>query len=247
MKTTPTLGQAGRSWLRGLVRREGVLRGLAVGLGVLAGVAVDYLPSRRRMRYGDIDYDFDHRVNTTWARPSLAVRLREVFTRGKYMPSEPEVFHEIMGGLGIEYERFTFVDLGSGKGRTLLMASDYPFKKIVGAEIIPELHAVALENLAKYKSEAQKCFSIEAWLGDARECSLPPGPLVIYLFNPFPADVLREVLAHVQSFAGSYVIYHNLVHPDVFIEMTWLERVSGNERWEAFRVRSGEQQIPTSG
>jgi hypothetical protein len=225
------------AWARGLVRREGLLRSLVIGVGTLAGVVVDYLPSRRRMRYGDIDYDFDNRVNTTWAQPSLAVRLREVFTRGKYMPSEPEVFHAIVGGLGIEYERFTFVDLGSGKGRTLLMASDYPFKKIVGAEIIPELHATGLVNLVKYKSEAQKCFSIEAWLGDAREFPLPPGPLVVYLFNPFPADVLREVLERIQALAGSYVIYHNLVHPDVFEEMTWLERLSGNERWTVFRVR----------
>ena len=236
MTRTPTLGAAGLAWIRGLLRREGVLRGVATGVGALAGIAVDYLPSRRRMRYGDIDYDFDYRVNTTWARPTLAVRLREVFTRGKYMPSEPEVFHEIVGRLGIEYERYTFVDLGSGKGRTLLMASDYPFKKILGAEIIPELHAIALENLAKYKSEAQKCFAIEAWLGDAREFPLPDGPLVIYLFNPFPADVLRDVLARFRGRAEAIAIYHNLVHPDVFEEATWLERVRGNERWRVYRV-----------
>ncbi len=226
------------AWVRGLVQREGVLRAVAIGVGSLAGVAADYLPSRRRMRYGDIDYDFDHRVNTTCARPTLAVRLREVFTRGKYMPSEPEVFHEIVCGLGIAYERFAFVDLGSGKGRTLLMAADYPFAKIVGAEIIPELHAIALENIAKYRGEQQKCFAIEAWPGDAREFPLPAGPKVIYLFNPFPADVLRAMLERVRLAAQdeTYVVYHNLVELDVFAEAQWLERVSGNERWVVYRV-----------
>ena len=195
MHKTPTLGEAGLAWIRGLVAREGWLRAFGSVGQSLYELALDYLPSRRRLRYGDIDYDFEYRVNTTWARPSLSVRLREIFTRGKYQPSEPQVFHAILERLGIGYERFTFLDLGRGKGRTLLMASYYPFRRIIGAEIVPELHAIAEANVASYRSERKKCFAIETWLGDAREFPFPAGPLVVYLFNPFPEDKIGR--AHV--------------------------------------------------
>jgi SAM-dependent methyltransferase len=239
MSATPSLGAAGLAWFRDLVRREGLFRGL--GSAAVSGwkLALDYLPSRRRLRYGDIDYDFDHRVNTTWAAPTLPMRLREIFTRGKYQPSEPELFHTILCALQVNFERFTFIDLGSGKGRTLLMASDYPFRKVVGAEIIPELHEIAVQNLARYESEQQKCFALEAWLGDAREFPLPPEPMVLYLFNPFPADILRDVLLRLQQSLGeipreTYVIYHNLIHEDVFQSMGFLRAVHRTEQYAIY-------------
>jgi hypothetical protein len=240
--TTSSLGESGLAWLRGLMRREGYLRGCATALHELWELALDYRPSRRRLRYGDIDYDFDHGVNTTWAAPSLALRLREIFTRGKYQPSEPRLFHEIVERLPIAYDCFTFLDLGSGKGRTLLMASDYPFRRIMGAEIIPELHAIALENLKRYRSDTQKCFSLETWLGDARQFPFPPEPMVVYLFNPFPADILREVLQHLRKSLAenpreTYVLYHNLAHEAVFLELGLREPLQRTEQYALWRMR----------
>lgn len=204
---------------------------------------MDYLPSRQRLRYGDIDYDFDHGVNTTWARPSLSLRLREVFTRGKYQPSEPELFHQILEAAQVRYEDFVFIDLGSGKGRTLLMASDYPFRRIIGAEIIPELHEIARRNVQQYHSEEQKCFATEAWLGDAREFPFPLEPLLIYLFNPFPEDILRTVLDRLfrslqDSPREAYVIYHNLVHENVFQAMRFLELEHKTHQFAIYRART---------
>lgn len=194
------------------------------------------------MRYGDIDYDFEYRVNTTWAKPSLSVRLREVFTRGKYQPSEPELFHHILDQLNIPHEQFTFADLGSGKGRTLLMASDYPFRRIIGAEVVPELHAIAESNIARYHSERQRCFRLEAWLGDARDFPLPNEPLVVYLFNPFPEDILKDVLEQLHgSFAEHprevLIAYHNLVHDALFRSSSFLESLRRTEQYSIYRLR----------
>ena len=242
MGRTPTLGEAGLAWIRGLVRREGLLRGFSSALKGSCELALDYLPSRRRLRYGDIDYDFEYRVNTTWARPSLSVRLRELFTRGKYQPSEPQLFHEILDRLNIRYEDFTFLDLGSGKGRTLLMASDYPFRRIIGAEIVPELHAIADENVTAYRSQQQKCLQLETWLGDAREFPFPAEPLVVYLFNPFPEDVLRDVLERLHaSYAAQpreiRIAYHNLVHGALLRATAFLEELERTEQFAIYRVR----------
>lgn len=241
MANSPTLTVTGWAWWRGLIQREGLLHGTGTALRALVQLGLDYLPSRKRLRYGDIDYDFEYGVNTTWAAPTLAVRLRETFTRGVYQPSEPGLFKQILDELKINHERFTFIDLGSGKGRTLLMASDYPFHRIIGAEIIPELHEIALGNLQRYQSDQQKCFGLEAWLGDARDFTFPEESMVIYLFNPFPSDTLLVVLQKLgKTLAASpretYVIYHNLVHEGVFHAMPFLQEIKWTEQYAIYRA-----------
>ncbi len=51
----------------------------------------------------------------------------------------------------------TFVDIGSGMGRVVLIASRLPFKQVVGVEISPALHEIARENLATYDRAVQRC------------------------------------------------------------------------------------------
>ena len=218
-------------WILALFRNRGVggaLRYYAVGFCELLR---DLTPERRKSRYGDIEYDFDYGVDTTWATVSLKTRLREWISGGQYQPSEPALFHEILNALPIAPDGFTFVDLGAGKGRTLLMASDYPFRRIIGVEILEELAEIARRNIARYSSDRQKCFDIEAVTGDAQAFRFPAEPTILYLFNPFPEYVLRAVLDHLQQSLRSqprdvYVIYHNLVHEAVFNELaSWLQPV----------------------
>src|SRR5512146_202609 len=44
-----------------------------------------------------------------------------------YQPAREDDFQEAMAALAIRHEEFTFIDLGSGKGKTLLMAAGWPF------------------------------------------------------------------------------------------------------------------------
>ncbi len=100
----------------------------------------DSTPERLRQRYGDADYDWEHRVNTTSAAVGWRDRLLGVF-HSPYQPTESALFHEMLDALSqqshSDFHDFVFIDLGSGKGRTLLMASDYPFRRIVGVELLP--------------------------------------------------------------------------------------------------------------
>src|SRR5947208_15284999 len=119
-------------------------------LRVMWEFARDSMPDRRRQRYGDVEFDWDYRVNTTSAALGWRDRLMGVF-HSEYQPTEPAAFHEMLGGLqGVMSEHgvtglsdFTFIDLGSGKGRTLLMASDYPFRRILGVELLAGLDQLA--------------------------------------------------------------------------------------------------------
>jgi SAM-dependent methyltransferase len=216
----------------------GALRFYASGLLELLR---DLTPSRRKSRYGDIDFDFEHNVDTTWATVSLRTRVREWLRGVQYQPSEPELFRSIIDSLPTAVEGFTFIDLGSGKGRTLLMASSYPFQRIMGVELLEELNAIAQQNIARYQSDRQKCFGIESHAGDARDFDFPAEPTVLYLFNPFPEHVLRGVLANIRRSVSTsprpvYVIYHNLVHEAVFDEQQWLRRLHRTHQFAVYEA-----------
>ena len=190
------------AWVRETVRTRGALGALRYyALGTFE-LLRDLTPGRRRSRYGDIDYDFEHGVDTTWATVSLQTRFRELLSGGQYQPSEPELFRQILRALPAKPDGFTFIDLGSGKGRTLLMASDFAFQRIIGVELLTELDAIAKQNIARYHGDQQKCFAIESQAQDAREFVFPAEPMVLYLFNPFPEHVLRVVLANLRDSLG---------------------------------------------
>ncbi len=88
---------------------------------------------------------------------------------------------------------WTFVDYGSGKGKAMLMAADYPFARIVGVEFAPQLHAVAVRNCAAYRSPDQACRALEPVLGDVLDYEPPAGPLVVFMCNPFDEATLSAV------------------------------------------------------
>jgi SAM-dependent methyltransferase len=193
----------------------------------------DLTPARRRLRYGDLQYDFDHGVNTTWSNIKVSTRFREIFSGEEYQPVDPEQFHRIIGSLGIPFENFTFIDLGSGKGRALLLASEYPFRRIIGVEILPELHVVAEENLRKFSSERQKCKRLEVWCGDARDYEFPLEPTLLYIFNPFFEPVLEQVLANLQRSLQEgprelILVYANPVSHAIVDKATALRKVAGS-------------------
>lgn len=201
----------------------------------------DLTPARRRLRFGDLEYDFEHGVNTTWANPTLSTRVKEVLAGRQYMPTDPDLFREVIGGLGIEYPRYTFVDLGSGKGRALLLACEFGFRRIVGVELLPELHRVAAQNARRFRKGTQRQ-RIELWCGDARSFRFPPEPLVVFLFDPFPELILAEVIAHLERSLSeqprpALIVYQNPISEHVLSGATWLERVKGDVRAAVYRAR----------
>jgi len=209
-------------------------------LGELWEFLRESTPGRRKQRYGDIDFDWEHRVDTTSANVSRRADLLAVLAGHRYQPSDPGLFHESIRGLEIDYRQFVFIDLGSGKGRTLLMASEYPFERILGVEAVEALHRTALANIGKYRSEKQKCFALQSAWGDARDFQFPPEPLVLFLFNPLPEAGLRDVMANLKASLQAdprpvFVVYHNPLLEHVLSEDGFLQRVRGDMQYAVYQ------------
>ena len=220
-------------WWKDIAARDGRVAATRQLVGALVEFVRDSTPERRRQRYGDAEYDWEHRVNTTSAAVGWRDRLLGVF-HSPYQPTESALFHEMIGALsaqaGFDFRDFTFIDLGSGKGRTLLMASDYPFRRIVGVELLPALNQAAQENLSRYQSKSQKCSAIESICADATEFPFPVEPTLLFLFNPFPKSGLRRMIDHLEQSLSAhprkvYVLYHN----PMLESRAWRERCTGED------------------
>jgi SAM-dependent methyltransferase len=109
----------------------------------------------------------------------------------------------------------TFVDVGAGMGRALLLAREYPFKQIVGIELSPALAEIARRNVATAGDGPARCRDVRLIRADARRRRFPRGPLVAFLFNPFDGDALDAVLDRIAERGNArseWILYHTPVH-----------------------------------
>jgi SAM-dependent methyltransferase len=234
-----SVGLSFLSWFREEVGRRGLLLAMWDSFSVLWQFLRDSMPDRRRQRYGDVDYDWDHRVDTTGATVGWRDRLLGLL-HSPYQPTDPALFQEMMSKLEIDFRQFIFIDIGSGKGRVLLMAADYPFRRIIGVELLPELHRIAQENIRNYKSDSQRCFTVESICGDALDFVFPAEPMVIYLFNPLPESRLFTALAKLersvkQNPRAVFVLYHNPLLEHLLTASKWLSRISGTQQYSLYQ------------
>lgn len=118
-----------------------------------------------------------------------------------YEPTPTELFIFMMTELqsALAYRDFVFLDFGSGKGRTLLLASDYPFKAIMGIEFSRELHTTAQSNIRHHRGGKQRCQDVQSVHSDAVLFQPAQDNLFVYFYNPFQRDVMAKVLENIAA------------------------------------------------
>ena len=90
----------------------------------------------------------------------------------------------------------TFVDLGAGMGRVVMLAARRPYRAVTGVEISPALVEIARENVASLRDPERVVRDVKIVRADAAQYAFPRGPLVVFMYNPFRAPVLDAVLAN---------------------------------------------------
>lgn len=141
----------------------------------------------------------------------------------EYSPSSVRTFWLSAGSLNIDPARFTFVDIGSGKGRALLLAAKLPYRRIEGVEFARDLNVIAARNIEVVFPAAEDRARFELHTVDAVDFAIPSGPCVLYLFNPFGPTLIAQVAQNIlDSYRASpreiYVVYANPLHREAFEE-----------------------------
>ncbi len=119
-------------------------------------------------------------------------------------------------------DRYTFVDIGAGKGRAMLVAAEAPFRDVVGIELTPAMAAIAEANLALVRSRPNRLLApLHLLVADALTTPLPDGPLLLFLFHPFESPAIRRLLRRLiqqaPARAGQIdLLYVNAEHGPIF-------------------------------
>lgn len=209
-------------------------------------------PSARRSRILERSFDDEYGVSTGGRQSlsTLSVKSENVEMGNGYQATSPEMFRKMIECIHADLSPYTFVDLGSGKGRTLILASDFPFKSIVGVEFAKELHETAVKNLTTLSDSDQKYERVTLIHGDATEFEIPMREAVLYLYNPFEEPVMRLFATNLRNSLDlarrqTFVIYHNARFPQCFDEIPHLTRIAVNDEfvvWSSTNSLSPVQQ-----
>ena len=172
------------------------------GLGATLREGILYLSRSRRKD----EFDLRHGTDTGGVEPlwRLGISSPSAQYGVRYQATDERELVEAVNFLEVEAHKLTFIDLGCGKGRTLLVASEMGFREVIGVEFAAKLVDVANANLAKMR--ITRASVVHA---DAGDFQFPATDMVIYLYNPFSKEVLQRVLVNLQKCGGKafYVIY----------------------------------------
>lgn len=168
-------------------------------LGRLPGLRwVSFIRSSARAQW----FDWRHRVKTHGDEDlgNLTVVGENVSHALPYIPTTPRIGRHLLRDLPVtDVSSYTFIDMGSGKGRMLLLAAELPFRRIVGVEFSSDLHILTQNNVKTYRNRKQACFQIEPVNVDATQYDFPPDPLLVYFFFPFGRPVMEPVIQNLNN------------------------------------------------
>jgi SAM-dependent methyltransferase len=157
----------------------------------------------------------------------------------RYEPAEWRTLQRALSKQSVGAED-VFVDLGSGMGRMVLRAARYPFKRVIGVELSPQLHAIANENLERNRGSL-RCQDVQLVRSDAVAYQLPDDVTVVFLNNPFTGEVFQSVVGDVIRSIDRRprrlrIIYRNPVEHERLMR-TGRVRVAGEWQKGAWRGR----------
>jgi hypothetical protein len=140
------------------------------------------------------DKRFSAEMDASASLSNLTVVIGDRLQGHDYVAEPPRVTRWWLQALPSRLDDFTFVDLGSGKGRVLLLAATCDFGRLIGVEFAEELHQSATSTFGAYQDATGR--RLVSVLGDAGSFEFPLDPLVVHLNNPFREPVMERVSAN---------------------------------------------------
>jgi len=190
----------------------------------------------------DASFDGEFATDTAGSVATVDLGITDAARREQailYLPSPASVTRWMLDNAAIEHRQFSFVDLGSGKGRVLLVASEYPFQQVVGVEISAHLSAIARDNIARYRPSRRKCQDVRVANVDATAFEFPQTPLLVHLYHPFEPALTAAVLTRLEQALAraprpvviAYLLYESAEQSveQVFARFPWLRKTRAEQ------------------
>ena len=166
------------------------------------------------------DKYFDFKFNTdtfSWVQVNeLDVNDKKKEHAVLYQATRVLPLRQLFEKLNISKES-TLVDIGCGKGRVLLVASEFGFEDVRGIEFSPSLCEIAKKNIIKFKNKTGRTSSFRVVISDAAQYQFEDDEDVFFLYNPFDEVILNKVLQNISASLNRcnrkvQIIYANAVH-----------------------------------
>ena len=175
-------------------------------------------------------FDKKHNIETQASKPDQLASTSDVSAGFSYLPTRPTTVRRALRELPINnYSDYTFIDLGSGKGRVLLIAQEYGFRRVVGVEFRQQLHERALQNARNWRRGNTRSSPVEFLNMNARDYIFPDENLVVYFFNPFGDEIMRALMDRLDASIAR-------CPRDVFVVMIYPEHASVIETISRLRL-----------
>jgi SAM-dependent methyltransferase len=171
------------NWALQSSREKGVVKTVKIACNVVMDLRFDWKYGTDTMRWVDrneLETESDNRSHSAPYRATKVGPLLQLLDR-LHLPRD-----------------CNFLDIGSGKGRVLLIASQYGFRKVVGIEFSPELCAIARKNVEVFCRKAKPLSSIEVIETDATKYAFQAEDRVFFMYNPFDGFILGKVLDNIR-------------------------------------------------
>jgi SAM-dependent methyltransferase len=219
-------------WAVQSTKEKGIVQTIKITCNVVMDLGFDWKYGTDTMRWVDRNALETQSDNRSHSAPYRATKVRPLL--------------QLLDRLHLPRD-CNFVDIGSGKGRVLLIASQYGFRKVVGIEFSGELCAVARKNAELFFQAAKPLSSIEVIEADATKYHFQAEDRVLFMYNPFDAFIMAKVLEKIRGSLEEnprriWLIYNTPLHHDVIKSAALFQsdsfcEIGGNH----FRVYSNEQ------
>ena len=182
------------------------------------------IPKKYLFRYKLRMYNYRERVDIHEMDGSNEIKKHAV----EYQPSDQVLFKKIFDNLDWHFQNSTFIDIGCGKGITLVSAAKLGFKKVIGVEFSPQLAAIALSNMNIFSKQIDGKIEFEIVNIDGAKYEIPIEADCFYFFNPFDDFILNQVLEKIinslkKKYRKILIIYLNPLHRKVIEKYSFTE------------------------
>lgn len=167
------------SWALGSIKDRGAVQTWKVATSTAADLLFDWKYGTDTMRWVE--------------QPVISTPSERKNHVGRYQATKERPLLQLLDRLQLPKET-TFVDIGSGKGRVLLIASQYGFRRVRGIEFSGALCQLARANAAIFSDRTRQQGVIEVIESDATQYRFRPEECVFFMYNPFDARTLTTVL-----------------------------------------------------